>query len=57
MREIDLFSDDLIDEVIGFAQCLKSMNKQKALQCMMASEALLAKDWLTDVESKAWEDL
>ena len=44
-------------EVLEFVRRLKSAGEDSAFECALASEAVLAKDWLSPEEDDAWRDL
>ncbi len=44
-------------EVLEFVRRLKSAGEDSAFGCALASEAVLAKDWLRPEEDEAWKDL
>ncbi len=56
VKELEQIPDPLIDEVMNFVQFIKYKHSE-ALENALLSEKSLAKDWLTEEEDKAWQDL
>jgi hypothetical protein len=52
----DLKANDLIDFSSKTKPATRRISKEK-IQTHLASEKVLAKDWLTQKEDKAWQDL
>ena len=44
-------------EVLEFVRRLKSAGEDSAFECALASEAVLAEDWLSPEQDEAWRDL
>jgi hypothetical protein len=57
LQELETLSEPMIAEVIDFVQFLKQKDSVQARDLALASEALLARDWLTPEEDKAWAQL
>ncbi|HEY3244736.1 MAG TPA: DUF2281 domain-containing protein [Phycisphaerae bacterium] len=57
MRELELLPEVFLDEVFDFVQFLKTRAAHQRLETALASEPVLAKDWLRPEEDAAWEDL
>jgi len=56
IREIETLPPHIINEVFIFIGYLKTRNGQMA-DITLASEQVLAQDWLTPEEEAAWADL
>jgi len=58
MKEIEDLPLDFIDEVYHYVEFIKTF-RRKAVhsEIMLASEASLAKEWLSPEEDAAWEHL
>jgi len=56
IREIEALPPHIIDEVYTYAMYLKTKTR-KIDAITLASEAVLAKDWLSPEEDAAWADL
>lgn len=57
INEIEQVPEPLLDEVLDFVQFLKTKSAKERLQCAIASESALKKDWLLPEEEEAWRDL
>lgn len=57
ITEIEEIPETLIDEVIDFVQFLKRKKAMEILEVSIASESSLKKDWLSEEEEKAWQNL
>jgi hypothetical protein len=58
LREIEQTPEPTLKEVLDFLLFIKSKNNQQEdLEVSLLSEPILAEDWLTPVEDKAWQHL
>lgn len=57
LNEIDETPEPLLAEILDFVQFLKSKTLESARETALASEAVLAKNWLRPEEDEAWRDL
>lgn len=57
LHEIEELSDEHAADVLGFIKQLKLQAALDRSETAIASEAVLAKDWLRDEEDEAWRDL
>ncbi len=57
LNEIDQTPEPLLAEILDFVQFLKSKTLESARETALASEAVLAKDWLRPEEDEAWQSL
>jgi hypothetical protein len=57
VSEIDTMPDTYIGEVLDFLRFLKAKAVQERGEITIASEAVLAKDWLRPEEEEAWRNL
>lgn len=55
--ELHHLSEAKLREVLKFVRCLKLAGEGSAFECVLASEAVLAKGWLSPEEDQAWKDL
>ena len=55
INELDLFKENELSEILDFIEFLKI--KQAISDVTLASEAILAKDWLSPEEDETWEHL
>jgi len=55
-QEISLLPEKLVDEVFDFINYLKHKDSIENLDMYMANESAL-KEWLTEKEDKAWQNL
>lgn len=55
--EIENLPDTLVDEILDFVRFLVSKSGGEVHESTMLSESSLRKDWLTEEEDKAWQDL
>jgi hypothetical protein len=56
-QELEGLSESLQREVYDFARFLKLKSDSDAFKGLLASEAVLARDWDTPEEDAAWADL
>jgi hypothetical protein len=57
LTEIEQAPEPLLDEMLGFLRLLKRGPLEESLDLALASEPVLAKDWLRAEEDEAWRDL
>jgi hypothetical protein len=58
MKEIETLPSNFLEEVYHYVSFLKKVKGQLITgEVTMASEAVLAKDWLLPEEDAAWADL
>jgi hypothetical protein len=55
--EIEQAPEPLLEEILDFVQFLKHKTQRPGLETALASEAVLAKDWLRPEEDEAWRSL
>jgi hypothetical protein len=55
INELDLFKENELSEILDFIEFLKI--KHAISDVTLASEAILAKDWLSPEEDETWEHL
>ncbi|MDJ0660057.1 MAG: hypothetical protein QNJ42_11290 [Crocosphaera sp.] len=46
-----------LTKILSFIELIKSKNNSKITDILLISESTLAKDWLTEEEEEAWQDL
>jgi hypothetical protein len=56
-RELDVLPELLQREVYDFARFLRMKSDSETFDGMLASEAVLARDWNTPEEDSAWANL
>lgn len=56
-RELDVLPEPLQREVYDFARFLRLKADHEAFNGLLASEAVLARDWDTPEEDAAWANL
>jgi hypothetical protein len=56
-HEIEQVPEPLLEQVLEFLLSLKTQYQQEKLEITMMSESSLAKDWLSEEEEEAWQDL
>ena len=56
VAELDSMSEPLVAEVLDFCLFLKTRHRRASEEALL-SEAVLARDWLTPEEDKAWSTL
>jgi hypothetical protein len=56
-RELEILPEPLQREVYDFVCFLKSRTNDEAFNGLLASEAVLARDWDTADEDAAWQNL
>jgi hypothetical protein len=52
VKEIENIPECLLDEVLAFIE-----NKRQLPETLLLSENVLKKDWLSETEDRAWQDL
>ena len=57
LAELRDFPEPLLAEVVDFVRFLKSRRTVEQMETAVASEAVLARDWLRPEEEDAWRDL
>ncbi len=57
LREIEVFPEPYLEEVLDFVRFLKDKSSKRGLEAAILSESLLAEEWLTQEEDEAWDDL
>ena len=57
IREIDALPPECVGEVLSFIGYVKHRKRDRAIDCMLMSEALLARDWDSPEEDAAWAEL
>lgn len=56
-KELDVLSEPLQREVYDFVRFLRLKSEGDAFNGLLASEAVLARDWDTPEEDAAWQNL
>ncbi len=57
MMELQQVPEPLLDEVLDFVRFLKAKQIREGLDTALASEPVLARDWLQPEEDAAWQVL
>jgi len=57
IQELEKIPQHLLDEVLDFIQFLIAKYSTEELETHLLSESVLAKDWLSVEEDRAWQDL
>jgi len=57
LTEIERAPEPVVNEVLGFLRLLSKGPLEESLDLALASESILAKDWLRPEEDEAWRDL
>lgn len=57
LRELEAAPEPLLREVLDFIAFLKARAPASGMQTALASEPVLAADWLKPEEDEAWKDL
>jgi len=57
LTEIERAPEPVVNEVLGFLRLLRKGPLEESLDLALASEQVLAKDWLRPEEDEAWRDL
>lgn len=57
LHEIESMSEPLLAEILDFVRFLKAKAVRDRVETAMASEEVLARDWLRVEEDEAWRDL
>jgi hypothetical protein len=56
-KEIDVFPEPYLEEILDFIYFLKGKASKKGMETAILSESVLAKDWLSPEEDEAWKNL
>ena len=56
-REIEVFPEPYLEEILDFIHFLKGKTSKKRMETAILSESVLAKDWLSPEEDEAWKNL
>ena len=57
LREIEGMPEPLLAEILDFVRFLKTKIAPDRAETALASEEVLARDWLRTEEDEAWRDL
>lgn len=57
LHEVGQLPDDLLPAVLVYVRELKNREQDEQRLSAIASQAVLAKDWLSPEEDEAWRDL
>ncbi len=57
LHELETAPEPLLREVLDFIAFLKVRRPSGGMQTALASEAVLATDWMKPEEDEAWKDL
>ena len=57
IQEIEQVPEPLLEEVLDFLRFLKAKQSSQRLETAVLSESSLRKDWLSQEEDEAWQDL
>jgi hypothetical protein len=57
LREIEVFPEPYLKEVLDFVRFLKDKSSKRGIEEAILSEPILAEEWLAPEEDEAWEDL
>ena len=57
VKEIQQVPEPLLQEVLDFIRFVQARIAREGFETAIASEPLLAKDWLRPEEDAAWQDL
>ena len=57
IREIQRVPEGLLDEILDFVRFVEAREGRHPSETALASEAVLARDWLRPEEEAAWADL
>ena len=56
-KEIEVFPEPYLEEVLDFIHFLKRKASKKRVETAILSEAMLAKEWSSHEEDEAWKNL
>jgi hypothetical protein len=56
-REIEVFPEPYLEEVLDFIHFLKDKAMKRKMETAILSESVLARDWLSPEEDEAWKNL
>lgn len=57
VQEMEQAPDLLLKEVLNFLRFLKAKQSREKLETTILSESSLRKEWLSQEEDEAWQDL
>ncbi len=57
IKEIEQAPEDAVAEALDFLRFLTARARTERLETALASEAVLAREWLSPEEDQAWENL
>jgi hypothetical protein len=57
VHAVEDLPDDCLDDLAQYVDALRRRVSLRAVPTMLASETVLAKDWLRPEEDEAWRDL
>ena len=57
IQEIEQVPEPLLEEVLEFLRFLKAKQSSQRLETAVLSESSLRKNWLSQEEDEAWQDL
>jgi hypothetical protein len=57
VQAVEDLPEDCLDDLAHHVESLRRRAALRAVPTMLASEAVLAKDWLRPEEDEAWRDL
>lgn len=57
IQEIEQVPEPLLEEVLDFLRFLKAKQSRERLETAILSETSLQKEWLSQEEDEAWQDL
>ena len=57
LKEVQDFPEPLVEQVLIFTRALRTRSLSPRMETALASEEVLARDWLTPEEDAAWTDL
>lgn len=57
LSEVKKVPEPLLEEVLDFIRFLEIKDLRKKTETAILSESSLKKDWLSEEEDKAWQDL
>ncbi|MEM8779716.1 MAG: DUF2281 domain-containing protein [Cyanobacteria bacterium P01_G01_bin.49] len=57
IQAIEEVPEPILTKILEFIKLVKYQEPSEELDVLLLSESALAKDWLTEEEEKAWQDL
>ncbi len=57
IEALEGISEQKLTKILSFIELIKSQNKSEITNILLVSESTLAKDWLSEEEEEAWQDL